>query len=47
MNPRGAWSLSTAFDATYSYNPNGAWTATHQMTINGKPKKRSEGIKSA
>ena len=21
---------------TYSYNPSGAWTATHQMTMNGK-----------
>lgn len=36
MNQQGAWSLSPAFDVTYSYNPNGAWTATHQMSINGK-----------
>lgn len=36
MNPGGEWSLSPAFDVTYSYNPDGAWTATHQMTINGK-----------
>jgi serine/threonine-protein kinase HipA len=21
---------------TYSYNPSGTWTATHQMTLNGK-----------
>ncbi len=21
---------------TYSYNPSGSWTATHQMTLNGK-----------
>jgi serine/threonine-protein kinase HipA len=21
---------------TYSYNPNGRWTARHQMTVNGK-----------
>ena len=36
MNKRGEWSLSPAFDVTYSYNPEGAWTSTHQMTLNGK-----------
>lgn len=36
MNKRGEWSLAPAFDITYSYNPKGDWTATHQMTINGK-----------
>ena len=36
MNQDGDWLLSPAFDLTYSYNPNGAWTANHQMTINGK-----------
>ncbi len=36
MNKRGEWSLAPAFDVTYSYNPSGSWTATHQMTINGK-----------
>ena len=36
MNKSGNWSLSPAFDLTYSFNPSGAWTATHQMTINGK-----------
>ena len=36
MDKRGAWSLAPAFDMTYSYNPSGAWTATHQMTLNGK-----------
>lgn len=36
MDRRGQWSLSPAFDVTYSYNPQGAWTATHQMTMNGK-----------
>jgi len=25
-----------AFDVTYSYNPDGAWTGSHQMTMNGK-----------
>lgn len=36
MDKEGRWSLSPAFDLTYSYNPDGAWTASHQMTLNGK-----------
>jgi serine/threonine-protein kinase HipA len=36
MNKTGQWSLTPAFDVTYSYNPSGDWTATHQMTTNGK-----------
>jgi serine/threonine-protein kinase HipA len=36
MTKQGQWSLAPAFDVTYSYNPNGAWTGTHQMTLNGK-----------
>ena len=36
MNKAGEWSLAPAFDMTYSYNPSGAWTARHQMTLNGK-----------
>jgi serine/threonine-protein kinase HipA len=36
MDKSGAWSLSPAFDVTYSFNPSGAWTASHQMTLNGK-----------
>jgi serine/threonine-protein kinase HipA len=36
MDKAGRWSLSPAFDMTYSYNPAGSWTAQHQMTINGK-----------
>ena len=36
MDKSGKWSLSPAFDVTYSYNPSGAWTASHQMTLNGK-----------
>ncbi len=36
MNKAGEWSLSPAFDMTYSFNPLGAWTASHQMTMNGK-----------
>ncbi len=36
MNKSGEWSLSPAFDMTYSFNPAGASTASHQMTMNGK-----------
>lgn len=36
MDKTGVWSLSPAFDVTYSYNPSGAWTSSHQMTLNGK-----------
>jgi serine/threonine-protein kinase HipA len=36
MNKAGEWSLAPAFDVTYSFNPSGAWTASHQMTMNGK-----------
>ena len=36
MDQRGQWSLSPAFDVTYSFNPSGDWTARHQMSINGK-----------
>jgi len=36
MDRRGQWSLSPAYDVTYSYNPDGAWTSQHQMTLNGK-----------
>lgn len=36
MDQAGHWSLAPAFDVTYSYNPSGDWTATHQMTMNGK-----------
>lgn len=36
MNKRGEWSLSPAFDMTYSFNPSGLWTSNHQMTLNEK-----------
>jgi serine/threonine-protein kinase HipA len=36
MDKAGNWSLTPAFDVTYSYNPTGDWTATHQMTMNSK-----------
>ncbi len=36
MDKAGHWSLSPAFDITWSFNPAGTWTARHQMSINGK-----------
>jgi serine/threonine-protein kinase HipA len=36
MDKEGNWSLSPAYDVTYSHNPKGDWTNQHQMTINGK-----------
>ena len=36
MDEDGVWRLSPAYDMGYAYNPNGGWTATHQMSINGK-----------
>lgn len=36
MNKQGEWRLSPAFDIAYSYNPSGAWTSRHQMSVNSK-----------
>lgn len=36
MDKSGTWKLAPAFDISYSYNPGGVWTGTHQMTFNGK-----------
>jgi len=36
MDRSGTWSLAPAFDVTWSFNPQGDWTATHQMSVNGK-----------
>lgn len=36
MDRSGDWSLAPAFDLTYSYQPDGVWTASHQMSMNGK-----------
>ncbi len=36
MDRTGTWSLSPAFDVMYAYNPSGAWTAHHQMSLAGK-----------
>ncbi len=36
MDRTGVWRLSPAFDVSYSWNPSGAWTSVHQMTLGGK-----------
>jgi serine/threonine-protein kinase HipA len=36
MDKSGQWRLAPAYDMIYSYNPSGAWTGKHQMSINGK-----------
>ena len=36
MDRDGRWRLSPAFDVAYAYQPDGAWTRRHQMSINGK-----------
>lgn len=36
MDRDGVWTLAPAYDECYAYNPNGAWTSGHQMSINGK-----------
>ncbi len=36
MDREGRWSLAPAYDLTYSHNPQGRWTAQHQMSIHGK-----------
>lgn len=36
MDKNGKWQLSPAYDMGYAYNPDGGWTAMHQMSVNGK-----------
>ena len=36
MGEDGKWRLSPAYDMGYAYNPQGGWTAQHQMSVNGK-----------
>jgi len=36
MDQSGKWSLSPAYDVTYAYNPGGAWTGHHQMSLAGR-----------
>lgn len=36
MDRQGKWSLSPAYDLSWAYNPAGAWTSKHQMSVNNK-----------
>jgi serine/threonine-protein kinase HipA len=36
MDRQGQWTLSPAYDLTYSYRPSSLWTGMHQMTANGR-----------
>ncbi|MFT5351863.1 MAG: serine/threonine-protein kinase HipA [Gammaproteobacteria bacterium] len=36
MDRSGTWALSSAFDLTYSFDPTGKWTRTHQIRMNKK-----------
>ena len=36
MDRAGRWRLAPAFDLTWAWNPEGAWTARHQMSVNGR-----------
>ena len=36
MNRKGQWTLSPAYDLTFSYRPDSIWINSHQMTIDGK-----------
>lgn len=36
MDRQGQWSLSPAYDLTWAYNPQGTWTSSHQMSLNGR-----------
>lgn len=42
MDKTGQWKLSPAYDVSFAFNPNGFWTASHQMTVNGKRKNIAE-----
>jgi len=36
MDKAGVWRLAPAYDECYAWNPEGAWTSQHQMSVNGK-----------
>ena len=36
MDKKGRWSLAPAYNLTFSYQPTGRWTSSHQMTLNNK-----------
>lgn len=36
LKQHGQWELAPAYDVTHAYNPVGAWTFQHLMSVNGK-----------
>lgn len=36
MDRNGDWQMAPSYDLTFAYRPGGQWTATHQMSIQGK-----------
>jgi serine/threonine-protein kinase HipA len=36
LKQAGSWELAPAYDLTHAYNPKGAWTFQHLMSVNGK-----------
>ena len=36
MDKDGQWSLSPAYDLSWAFNPRGAWTSKHPMSVNNK-----------
>jgi serine/threonine-protein kinase HipA len=36
MTADGKWSFAPAYDLCYSYSPQGKWTNSHQLSLNGK-----------
>src|SRR5690606_2420838 len=36
MNEEGSWTISPAYDLTFSHKPGGTWPDVHQSSINGK-----------
>ena len=42
MDKKGVWSLTPAYDVTFSYRKDSIWVSAHQMLINGKANKISK-----
>ena len=42
MDKKGVWSLSPAYDITFSYKPESFWVSAHQMLIHGKAENITE-----
>lgn len=36
LSEHGDWQLAPAFDLTHAHNPDGKWTQSHQMSVNGR-----------